>query len=97
MPGVGICDRSGFKFPLEELVKQWDGAYVHRRFVDARQPQDFVRGVADRQALPFTRPEVSDVFIARTFTTEEGVALLTEDGQPLITEDGVLPIRPEDL
>jgi hypothetical protein len=97
MPGVGICDRSGFKYPLEELVKQWDGAMVHRRFLDHRHPQDFVRGVADKQRLPFTRPEAADVFIAQTFTTEGGVALLTEDGQPLITEDGVLPVRPEDL
>lgn len=52
-----ICEASGFKVPLSNLVKQWDGAMVDRRFVDRRNPQDFVRGVPDVQALPFSRPE----------------------------------------
>jgi len=30
---------------------------------EIRQPQDFVHGVADKQAPPFTRPEQSDHFI----------------------------------
>jgi len=30
---------------------------------EPRQPQDFVHGVADKQAPPFTRPEQSDHFI----------------------------------
>lgn len=71
MPGVGICDRSGFKVPLERLVKQWDGAMVDRRFVDPRQPQDFVRGVPDNQALPFSRPETPDTFLSVGDVTPE--------------------------
>lgn len=59
-----ICDASGFKVPLRNLVKQWDGAMVDRRFVDRCQhPQDFVRGVPDRSDLPFARPENPDVFL----------------------------------
>jgi hypothetical protein len=30
---------------------------------EPRQPQDFVRGVADIQAPPFSRPESSDYFL----------------------------------
>ena len=30
---------------------------------EPRQPQDFVHGVADKQAPPFTRPEQLDHFI----------------------------------
>jgi len=30
---------------------------------EPRQPQDFVRGVADYQAPPWTRPEPQDQFI----------------------------------
>ena len=30
----GICEASGFKYPLSQLVRQWDGAMVHRSFVD---------------------------------------------------------------
>jgi hypothetical protein len=36
---------------------------------EPRQPQDFVRGVADFQAPPFTRPEPADVFIPFNFST----------------------------
>lgn len=58
-----ICDLSGFEFPHTEMVKQWDGAMVAKRFVDKRNPQDFVRGVPDDQSLPWTRPEAPDVFL----------------------------------
>lgn len=62
---IAICDASGFKVPLSNLVKQWDGAMVDRRFVDRRQhPQDFVRGVPDNQSLPYSRPESADQFIS---------------------------------
>jgi len=62
---VAICDASGFKVSLSNLVKQWDGVMVDRRFVDRRQhPQDFVRGVPDNQSLPYSRPESADQFIS---------------------------------
>jgi hypothetical protein len=60
---VGICDATGFKYPLSELVRQWDGAMVHWRFVDKRNPQDFVRGRAERIAVPNARPEPADYFL----------------------------------
>lgn len=59
-----ICDASGFKVKLSALVKQWDGAMVDRRFVDRRNPQDFVRGTPDKQNLPYSRPEAPDVFVS---------------------------------
>jgi len=59
-----ICDVSGFEFPQSEMVRQWDGAMVARRFVDRRNPQDFVRGVPDDQSLPWARPEAPDSFLA---------------------------------
>ena len=67
----GICDASGFKFPLSELVRQWDGALVHRRFVDKRNPQDFVRGVKDDMGLRNPRPEAADVFISSRVLPED--------------------------
>jgi hypothetical protein len=50
---------------------------VDERCFETRQPQDFVRGVADYQAPPFTRPEQSDQFIPV---------------EVLYTNDGILPI-----
>ncbi|KKW92682.1 hypothetical protein YP76_07040 [Sphingobium chungbukense] len=66
-----ICDASGFKVKLSALVRQWDGAMVDRRFVDRRNPQDFVRGVPDRQDLPYARPEAPDQFIGGIIRPED--------------------------
>lgn len=66
-----ICDHSGFDFPLSEAVKQWDGALVHRKFADKRNPQDFVKGVRDDQRLPISRPEAPDVFLGTNEVTAE--------------------------
>lgn len=60
---VAICDASGFKCYADELVRQWDGAMVLPRFLDKRNPQDFVRGVAERQPR-ISRPEPADTFLA---------------------------------
>jgi len=57
-----ICDFSGFKFPISEGVRNWDGMFVHRRYADKRNPQDFVRGVPDRQNVQISRVEPPDVF-----------------------------------
>lgn len=57
-----ICDLSGFEYPMDDLVKQWDGAMVHKSFVDKRNPQDFVRAV--KEHIPrVTRPEAADTFL----------------------------------
>lgn len=81
---------SGFKVPLSELVRQWDGEMVSKRFADRRNPQDFVRGVPDKMKLPFARPEAPDQFIALPILSELGFPLLTEDGRVILTE-GVVP------
>lgn len=58
-----ICDVCGGKFKSNELRKRWDNLMVCSGDWEPRQPQDFVKGVADIQAPPWTRPEQSDVFI----------------------------------
>ena len=59
-----ICDASGFQCYADQLVRQWDGAMVLPRYVDKRNPQDFVRGVPDMQTPRIVRPEAPDVFIS---------------------------------
>ncbi len=66
---VGICEASGFKFPLDELVRQWDGAMVHRRFADRRNTQDFVQGRKETIGLPVSRPEPADYFLSTNEVT----------------------------
>jgi len=58
-----LCDSCGKEFLASELRQRWDGFMVCTRDWEPRQPQDFVRGVADQQAVPWSRPEPSDVFI----------------------------------
>ena len=58
-----ICDSCGREVKASELRKRWDGFMVDDRCFETRQPQDFVRGVADYQAPIFTRPEASDQFV----------------------------------
>ena len=60
---LAICDRCGFQYRASELRKEWTGLMVCREDFDPRHPQDFVRGVPDRQNVPWARPEPEPVFI----------------------------------
>lgn len=69
-----ICDRCGFKKRNYELRKEWTGLLVCRDTCwEPRHPQDFVRGVADRQAIPDPRPEPDDVFLDPGDVTAESL------------------------
>ena len=68
-----ICDVCGRIFKASQLVKRWDGFMVCKADFEIRQPQDFVRAKADKQAPQWTRPEVQDSFVALPNT-------LTNDG-----------------
>lgn len=89
-PSVGrdlnaIDPASGFKVKLSDLVRQWDGERVDRRFVDKRNPQDFVRAV--KEAIPpFTRPETPDIGLALPILTEPFGLIMTEGGQTIYME-----------
>jgi hypothetical protein len=64
-----ICDRCGGKFKNWQLRLEWNGLRTccgegtHHCW-EPRHPQDFVKGRADKQAPPWTRPEAPDVFHA---------------------------------
>ena len=82
-----IDPASGFKVPLEDLERQWDGEMVAREFIDReRHPQDFLRGVPDRMALPYARPETPDRFYAETILFEDGIPVSLGNGTPLLSE-----------
>jgi len=70
-----ICDQCGRQFKDSDLQLRWDGLMVCSKDWEPRQPQDFVHGVADKQAPPFTRPEQADVFApVCTLITTQGLA-----------------------
>ena len=51
-----ICDRTGFATRAERTQTEWNNLIVNRRVWEARQPQDFVKGVPDNQTVPYARP-----------------------------------------
>jgi hypothetical protein len=51
------CDRCGFNFRNTDLRLEWTGLRVCTHCFEERHPQDMLRGVADRQAPPWARPE----------------------------------------
>lgn len=83
-----IDDYSGFKVPLGELKKDWQGLLTVSP--DIRSPQDFVRGVKDDQSLPYSRPESADTFIALPITWESGAFITSQQGNDIYHE-GIQP------
>ena len=71
-----ICDICGIKYKASQLRKRWDGFMVCSFDYEPRQPQDFVRGVADFQAPPYTRPESQDSFIG--VCTPDGMSCIVD-------------------
>ena len=62
-------DRSGFTRRADETKKEWTGLIVGDDLWEIRQPQDFVRGVADDQTVPQARPIPPDVFVGPIYAS----------------------------
>ena len=90
-----ICYDCGRKAKASDLVKNWKGHYVHPWHVDiTRHPQDFVRGIPDKQAPAWVQPYPADTFsltdpIITEASDEASVGhdyILTEQGDITFTE-----------
>lgn len=68
-----ICDRCGFRYRSDQLRKEWTGLMVCSEDFERRHPQDFVRGVPDRQNVPWTRPEPEPVFLSPNEVTADSL------------------------
>ena len=55
---LAISDRSGLRFPYREMVKEWNGMWVHYTEYESKQPQlELAVIVPDVIALAHPRPE----------------------------------------
>ena len=53
-----ISDRSGQRFPYQEMVQEWNGSWVHTSEYEAKQPQlDPTPTTADPQGLQYAHPD----------------------------------------
>src|SRR5262245_54398562 len=58
-----ICEATGFKIRRSDAVQQWDGAWVHKDFVDVEHPLERPRQASKARPLYPTRPEPTNVFV----------------------------------
>lgn len=63
---IALCDVCGRKYKASNLKKRWDGLMCCDDDWEIRQPQDFVRGIADTQIAPWLRSEPANSFVAVT-------------------------------
>lgn len=61
-----ICDQCGFEYKSAQIRLQWNGLRTccgpdTNGCWEPRHPQEFVKGKADKQAPPWTRPEPPEI------------------------------------
>jgi|TARA_Y100000114_G_scaffold155559_1_gene180050 hypothetical protein len=54
-----ISDRSGLEFPYQEMVFEWNGAFVHNSEFEPKQPQLDLTYYTDAQSLQNARPQAN--------------------------------------
>jgi len=60
-----ISDRSGMEFPYLEMVKEWNGSFVHRSEFESKHPQlDISSTRGDDQGLMDARPARTENVVA---------------------------------
>lgn len=82
------CYRCGAKFKASMLRKNWQGYYTCDSCWEPRHPQDFVRGVPDFPAPPWTQSQ-TDVFTL--FCTLEGRSAIVSQA---VVDCAVVDFRP---
>lgn len=62
-----ICDVCGWKIKSGESKTRWDGLVVCAKDWEIRHPSDFIKAPRPQQAVPFTRPESTDISCGPTY------------------------------
>ena len=61
-----ISDRSGMAFPYNEMIREWNGMFVHKSEYEAKHSQlEVVTRFSDTQGLRNARPARSENEVAR--------------------------------
>lgn len=91
-PGpIALDPASGFRVPHHELVKQWDGEMVSRRFADAqRHPSDTYKPPREQMVLRNARPEPEDRSVALPILWEDGRVIVEQGGEAILGAGGAL-------
>lgn len=72
------CERTGFTFYDDEVSPEWTGHIVNHGSWEMRHPQDFVRGIQDKQSVWQARPAGGSDGVPATFIGPLATSLATE-------------------
>jgi len=75
-----VCYQCGRKRKASMLKKHWQGYYVCPEHWEARQPQDFARGIAEKPTPPWVQPMPADAFA--DFCTPNGSSAVPGEMEP---------------
>ena len=93
-----ISDRSGMEFPYNEMVKEWNGAFVHKSEFEAKHPQlELGTHAADQEGLMNARPDRTENDVAtilkpnpfETIAASSGIINVSEQSHGRSTGDTV--------
>ena len=93
-----ISDRSGMEFPYLEMVKEWNGSFVHRSEFESKHPQlDISSTRGDDQGLMDARPARTENVVAillqpnpfETIASSSGIINVSEQSHGRSTSDTV--------
>ena len=65
-----VCDVCAFTFKASELKDRWDGLKVCVKDWEPRHSLDLLKAPKGEKALPWTRPESTDVTSGPTYISE---------------------------
>ena len=93
-----ISDRSGMEFPYNEMVKEWNGAFVHKSEFETKHPQlELGTHAADQEGLMNARPDRTENDVAtilkpnpfETIAASSGIINVSEQSHGRSTGDTV--------
>ena len=93
-----ISDRSGMEFPYLEMMKEWNGSFVHRSEFESKHPQLEIRAKhGDEQGLMNARPARTENLVIillnpdpfKTIAASSGIINVSEQSHGRSTGDTV--------
>ena len=76
-----ISDRSGMEFPYNEMIKEWNGSFVHISEYEAKQPQLELRHRGgDAQGLKNARPAREETEVTRILSSNPFETIAASSG-----------------
>lgn len=83
------CHQTGFEMYDDEVIRQWDGLVVGRKYADYQHPQELRRSRPERSPPPPLNPEPPDTFV------QFANLLLDEENNDFLMDEFNAPIYVE--